>query len=582
MSDKRTAYQGESFHALNDEHSQNQPMIDPHTGQPIQHQPVQHQPVQQWQEQPVGNLPQDTYTQQGYTQDMGQGTLTQTQYNPQDYVDQSANQGYEDYHQQQNQYQTAYPQQTEMPAGYGYEQPAEVVQQTGYNQTYSQQDYNAAGYGQQGNYNSAGYEQETDPYLAAHQNATPPFDAAQHGIAAHTDYQQAQDPYQDQQAYFGQAQVDTGQAPALYNTGHDGLAHQHDASQQGYAMPQEGYEQTNYQHQDYQGYEQAGMDYGHNPYAGQAVQQPLPQGMTQLNDPFAPVPLQQAQSEDLAASGKKSFLVGAMILGSVIIGGGVAFAYKYSGDNGNEGKAPIILSDGGAKVAPDDPGGTDFQNKKKKIFERLSDGGLSKEAAVATTGDPEVVNSLRGEIKDPNNGQREEIASVKQDDSPGGPRIVKTIQFNRNGEPIVDTGAINSRVQEVKDIAGVAIDTGKPSRTVKTVRAGAAVQERKVVEQNVASLEQKAQNAVGGDGDFVVQISARRSQQDALAAFSSLKSKYGDVLSGYRPLIQRADLGNKGIFYRLRVGPMQTKDSATSVCSKLKSKGLPSCFVTDR
>jgi len=83
-------------------------------------------------------------------------------------------------------------------------------------------------------------------------------------------------------------------------------------------------------------------------------------------------------------------------------------------------------------------------------------------------------------------------------------------------------------------------------------------------------------------GQFVVQVAARRSEAQAQAAFSQLRSNYGSQVSNYRPLIQRADLGDRGVYYRLRVGPMNSHDEATRVCSNLKAAGLSDCLVKPR
>ncbi|MGI9382740.1 MAG: SPOR domain-containing protein [Methyloligellaceae bacterium] len=86
--------------------------------------------------------------------------------------------------------------------------------------------------------------------------------------------------------------------------------------------------------------------------------------------------------------------------------------------------------------------------------------------------------------------------------------------------------------------------------------------------------------ATGASGSgYVVQVAARKSQTDALAAFADLQQRYPKLLSGYRPMIQRADLGDKGTWYRLRVGPMNEKTAATKLCKRLRSAGLRSCLV---
>ena len=44
-----------------------------------------------------------------------------------------------------------------------------------------------------------------------------------------------------------------------------------------------------------------------------------------------------------------------------------------------------------------------------------------------------------------------------------------------------------------------------------------------------------------------------------------MQQKYTRLLGNYQPMIQSADLGAKGVWYRLRVGPMSKKAEAQSL-----------------
>ncbi len=74
-------------------------------------------------------------------------------------------------------------------------------------------------------------------------------------------------------------------------------------------------------------------------------------------------------------------------------------------------------------------------------------------------------------------------------------------------------------------------------------------------------------------GGYVVQVSTQRSQADAEAAYRALQEKYPSVLASRRPIILRADLGEKGVYFRASVGPFTTPDEATQFCGSLKSAG---------
>ena len=64
-----------------------------------------------------------------------------------------------------------------------------------------------------------------------------------------------------------------------------------------------------------------------------------------------------------------------------------------------------------------------------------------------------------------------------------------------------------------------------------------------------------------------------------LATFADIQQKYPSLLANYRPIVQKADLGSKGVWYRLRVGPIDDKAEAYKLCGELKTQGLPDCLV---
>jgi cell division septation protein DedD len=83
---------------------------------------------------------------------------------------------------------------------------------------------------------------------------------------------------------------------------------------------------------------------------------------------------------------------------------------------------------------------------------------------------------------------------------------------------------------------------------------------------------------VATGGGYAVQISSQRSEEEAQSSFRDLQAKYPDLLGGRTPIIRRADLGAKGIFFRTMVGPFASADQATELCSNLKAAG-GSCLV---
>jgi cell division septation protein DedD len=100
--------------------------------------------------------------------------------------------------------------------------------------------------------------------------------------------------------------------------------------------------------------------------------------------------------------------------------------------------------------------------------------------------------------------------------------------------------------------------------------------EPKPAQQQTAAV---APQAAAAPTKYVVQVASKKNQTEALASFADIQQKYPNLLGSYRPMVQKADLGAKGVWYRLRIGPIADKTSASKLCSQLKSQGLPDCLV---
>jgi hypothetical protein len=74
-------------------------------------------------------------------------------------------------------------------------------------------------------------------------------------------------------------------------------------------------------------------------------------------------------------------------------------------------------------------------------------------------------------------------------------------------------------------------------------------------------------------GRYTVQISSQRSENEAHASFRSLQAKFPSLLGDRQPIVRRADLGDKGIYFRAMVGPFASVEQATQFCGSLKSAG---------
>lgn len=75
-----------------------------------------------------------------------------------------------------------------------------------------------------------------------------------------------------------------------------------------------------------------------------------------------------------------------------------------------------------------------------------------------------------------------------------------------------------------------------------------------------------------------VQLLAARSRAAALAAWSRLSAAENELLGSLTSRVVKAEVPKKGVFYRLRAGPLADKAAAKRLCGLLKGRGRD-CFV---
>lgn len=79
-------------------------------------------------------------------------------------------------------------------------------------------------------------------------------------------------------------------------------------------------------------------------------------------------------------------------------------------------------------------------------------------------------------------------------------------------------------------------------------------------------------------GAYLLQIGAYKSEAEAMAAWKTYQGKHSTLLAGFGPDVQRADLADKGVWYRLRISSFADKDTATALCERLKAQS-GACFL---
>ncbi|MET0438159.1 MAG: SPOR domain-containing protein [Devosia sp.] len=93
----------------------------------------------------------------------------------------------------------------------------------------------------------------------------------------------------------------------------------------------------------------------------------------------------------------------------------------------------------------------------------------------------------------------------------------------------------------------------------------------------VAQPQPAATASAGNSAPAYVQLSSQRTEETARQTAEQIASRFGSLFGGASLEVQRVDLGDRGIFYRVRV-PANSLQDANTICSNVKANG-GDCFT---
>jgi cell division protein FtsN len=143
------------------------------------------------------------------------------------------------------------------------------------------------------------------------------------------------------------------------------------------------------------------------------------------------------------------------------------------------------------------------------------------------------------------------------------PELVALQAQQRAAAPVVQQPAVQTQVP--------AASTGTGPRPLSLVppTSSQPAATRPVAQQPAVSSPATS----SGGGGYTVQVTSQRTPEQARTSYSNIQSRLPGVLSGYQPDIKMANLGDRGTFYRVRVGSFASRDEASRFCQSIKSAG---------
>jgi hypothetical protein len=299
-------------------------------------------------------------------------------------------------------------------------------------------------------------------------------------------------------------------------------------------------------------------------------------------------------------------VIGGVVLALIVVGIGGAFAYRTFIGSSRSGEPPIIRADTGpTKIVPSSaealnkvpdrllvgdgterivpreeaPIDIDSQAGPRVVLPGLAaTGNPSPQPASTATASAAPAAPSNGTLP---NGEPRRIKTFlirggdpSPDAAPAAPAVAKPGASTRTAATAARNPAANANASAPLSLAP---QPSEAAAAEPRTRVASVAPTQAAVSPSAAPPSAVSPAATGGSG-YVVQVSSQRNEADAQASFRALQAKFPAVLGSRAPMIKRADVADKGVYYRALVGPFASRDEATQFCGSLETAG-GQCFV---
>ena len=269
-------------------------------------------------------------------------------------------------------------------------------------------------------------------------------------------------------------------------------------------------------------------------------------------------------------------LILALAAGVLIVFGAVVYNTYRQGVRSNDGELSVIAADDSPyKRRPDDAGGRTIPDQDRRIYDELD--GSSREPA-ELAGAPEMDDGLRRAVS------AESAAQGRGNRQAEGPMDIRPGQ----AEPVEDS-VIDDALRELSGAGGRPI-APMPLSEPQVVALDAATQalanrEMPTLIPDPLPAASPASQTLSPRfnfdlaGPYLVQVAALRDPNGAELTWARMVDRNPGLFAGAEKRVQRADLGSRGVVYRLRVGAFSDRGEAVSFCEALKTTGTDCSVV---
>ncbi len=225
----------------------------------------------------------------------------------------------------------------------------------------------------------------------------------------------------------------------------------------------------------------------------------------------------------------------------------VVYAYNQGVQEGSEDAAPVLRSEGPSKVPPQSPGGLDVPHQDKLVYNQI--------------GKQQVGEAVERLLPPP------ETPLPKPAASAAPPPAAVPAPPPKLSAPAAATGDDQTASAPPPPVPETPKPASPPAR-LATQPQQTAAQPAAAAKPTQLARVPSPQSAT--TTAFRIQIASMTNPEAANIEWSRRVEQHKDILGGLTLFVHRADLGSRGIFYRVQAGPLPSREAARAVCDKLK------------
>lgn len=258
-------------------------------------------------------------------------------------------------------------------------------------------------------------------------------------------------------------------------------------------------------------------------------------------------------------------LVGLLLVG---FGGLMLYAYSWGTGDPEPGELPLVAApEGPEKERPESPGGLDVPYQDTLVLNPGSEDDGEIERLLPPPEDPQPP-----EPEAPPQQAEAPAAEAESEPPAVEPAPVEEIEVSEAPEPGTPTpGTPAPAAPEAP---------AEPAAEAPAEEAAPAPAQEQAAEEAAPEPPQQ-QAAAPADGGFLVQLASVGNEAAVEREWGRMQSRHPQQLGNLSLTVERADLGDRGIFYRIQAGPLASREAADGLCAQLKAQ-QQDCLVRAR